>query len=99
MAFSSQYLAQAQLTQVFDATHNSNVGIVGNSLPNVFVYNAGALGANDTTAATQAADYFLPVYGSLKQGDFIMVFSNNPGYHLISVTAASNVTVTTTQVA
>jgi hypothetical protein len=98
MAFSSVYLAQAQLTQIFDATHNSNVGIVGNSLPNIFSYNAGALGANDTTAATQAADYFLPFFGSLKQGDFILVYSNNPGYHVLAVTASNSVTVTTVQV-
>ena len=98
MAFSLNFLARIEIAQnQFDQTYNPATGSTG-AATGGWTYNASALGANDNTAATQAADYFLGAKGYLKAGDFIYVLSNDPGYHFLNVAVNNGVTVTTAQI-
>ena len=99
MAFDFRWLALCQQTQVLDPTHNSSVGVVGNPVPKSYTYNAALNGANDTTAATQAANYFINAFAFLNVGDVIYVSSNNPGFHFVAVTASAVGGVTVAQIA
>jgi hypothetical protein len=99
MAFSLNFLARVELAQnQFDPAYNPATGSATGVAVNMWTYNAGAAAANDTTAATQAADYFLGAKGYLKAGDMIYVSSNNPGFHILNVAVNNGVTVTTAQI-
>ena|ERR1700676_3900551 len=97
MAFGLQYLSKCEMTQDFNQVLNVRSGqvLVANNLQ-IWTYNAQAVGgSNDTTVATQAANYFNGANGYLKVGDTIIVQSNNPAWHILNVTvnAAGVVTV------
>ena len=97
MAFGLQYLTRCEQSMQPDATFNTvDAAITGQSI-RMWSYNAKATGANDTTAATQAANYFLPVYAYLNVGDLIWVCTNDPGFHLIYIATSAAGGVTTVQ--
>ena len=98
MAFDFKYMSIVDQQQNLDPTLNGPSAQVNGFGVRIFTYQGSATGANDTTAATQAADYFLPATGYLRNGDLIYVTSNNPGYHLLNVNVSNGVTVTTTQI-
>ncbi len=96
MAFGLNFLARMELAQnQFDRTYNPATGSASGIAVEMWTYNASALGANDTTAATVAANYFNGASGYLKVGDLIWVVSNDPGYHLIYVATNAAGAVTT----
>ena len=97
MAFALSALVRCELSGQPDSTFNSSSALVTGRGIRIWTYNASANGANDTTAATQAAGYFLPATAYLNVGDLIWVVSNDPGYHLIYVATNTGLALTTVQ--
>ncbi len=95
MAFDLKYLAKCSQTQQYDRSYNSNCGDTTGPIPQMWVFNASATAANNSTAQTVAANYFDGALGYLAVGDLIWVVSNDPGYHLIYVATNNGVNVTT----
>jgi hypothetical protein len=98
MAFDLKYLARMEQTMSLDSTLNDRSANVQGKMVRMWTFNAGAAGANDNTAATQAAGYFLPATGYLNVGDMIYVYSNDPGFHILNVATNTGVALTTTQI-
>lgn len=95
MAFSFNYLSKISQSQDLDASYNPSTGLVGAKVPNHFSYNASATGSNESAATVNAANYFLTAYASLKPGDTIYVYSNDPQYSLRAVATSTVAGVTT----
>jgi hypothetical protein len=96
MAFDLQYLEKVSQSSQLDKTYNAATGSVQSHMPQIWVFNASATAANNSTAETVAANYFDGALGYLSVGDLIWVVSNDPGYHLIWVTTNDGTHVTTT---
>jgi len=99
MAFGLNFLARVELAQnQFDAAYNPATGDATGTSIRIWTYNASAAAANNSTAQTQAAGYFLGATGYLKVGDLIYVYSNDPGFHLLNVATNTGLALTTTQI-
>jgi len=96
MAFDLLYLAKVSQSQQFDKTFNASCGDCGAPIPQIWVFNASANGANNSTAQTVAANYFNGASGYFSVGDIIWILSNDPGVHWVSVTTNAGGNVTTT---
>ena len=98
MAFDLKWLSRVEQTSFLDKTSNPIAGMDSVISPQMWVYNGGATGANDTAAAIEASGYFNSAKGYLNVGDVVYIFTNNPGFHFISVATNNGTTVTTSVV-
>ena len=98
MAFSASYIKRVSAGPALDKTHNSEVGAVSGSPLSMWLYDAGASYANNSTAQVIAANYFDSYSGYLAVGDFILANTNNPAGILLRVATNSGGAVTTTQI-
>jgi len=62
----------------------------------MWVYNAQATAGNASEANVATSDYFLGASGFFGVGDLIYVATNDPGFHLLAVTAVTEGTTVTT---
>jgi len=97
MAFNAEYIKRVSAGPALDKTHNSEVGAVNGSPLSLWLYDASASYANNSTAQVIAANYFDSYSGYLAVGDFILAKTNNPAGILLIVASNSGGAVTTTQ--
>jgi hypothetical protein len=95
MTFDLKWLSRVEQTANLDKTLNPGAGMDTVIVPQLWTYNGGALGANDTEAAIIAANYFLGAYGYLSVGDAIYYYSNDPDYGLAAIVTSTSSGVTT----
>lgn len=94
MAFGIQYLNTANLSQQFDFTDHPASGTVNRRGLQLFTYDATALGSDDDEAVVAGAGYFNGANGYLAVGDTILVYTADPAYHILYVTAVAAGVVT-----
>src|SRR5690348_12136723 len=101
MAFNQLYLERVEATQenVTDKTLNPKDGLVLVPGITLWMYNATSTGTNESAATVEGANYFLPAIGYMKLGDWILLNSNDPGYHILVIsTNNGSTTISTTQI-
>jgi hypothetical protein len=96
MAYSSEYLTRAQMSSGPSTGHNAQFGLDSATGLTYWMDNGGASGSNEAFTTIVTADYFLELTGSLKVGDVIFIYANDPTAAVVYVTAATAVTVTVT---
>lgn len=94
MPFDFQFLTRVQQSTNLDSTTNPSPGIDTNRMPQFWVYNSNATGANEPVATIMGANYFLKANGYFKVGDIIYVSVNDPGAIITFVSASSAAGVT-----
>jgi len=92
-----KWFSRVLQTSDLDKTLNVKSGMDAVTKPQMWCYNASSTGADNSLAATVAADYFLSAYGYLSIGDTIYVYANN-GVQLLTVATSSSAAVTTTKI-
>jgi len=93
MAFNIKYLGKVGVSQQYDRTYNPATGLSAQPGIQLWTYDATAAGSNEAIATVDASAYFNTMASSFRIGDQISVSSNDPGGHLLYVSAVSpNVT-------
>lgn len=95
MAFSLNFFQRVPSTTDFSKIINSFPGNTTGNVVNCWVFNATAVGANNSAAEVAASAYFDGAVGYLSQGDYIWAACNN-GSVVLNVTSATGVTPVTT---
>jgi len=96
MAFSFTYFQRVESTISLPSSDNPTVGQATGQRPTIWTYNGSSTGSNESAATIEGANYFLGASGYLSVGDWILINSNDPGYHILNVTAVTAGTTVTT---
>lgn len=98
MAFNFNYFQRVNSTISISKSVNPAEGQATGIGPTIWTYDASSTGSNESAATVEASNYFLPASGYIKAGDWILANTNNPGYHILNVTAVTaGSSITTSQ--
>ncbi len=95
MAFSFNFLQRIPATVDLNKISTPTEGQATGQGKTVWLYDASSTGSNEAEATVVASGYFNGATGYLSNADWIMVSTNDPGYHIYAVTSATGAATVT----